>query len=198
MKTTIVIGLAVALAFTATAATPATLDRPAATVASQAPDGPASATPLASEEAPPQSRWTLDADADGMAEDTRTGMVSMLELEIDGSVIVTDTDQGADRTAFGTPASLEVVVTVGDDEYRIPATLGGEGTSLVQTGVSSDAWRLSVQGTDRGAAQFRGSLILIGAEDGYALSGEGVLNVPGQADTTTYQLEYAGSAEFGP
>lgn len=194
-----VVGLAAVLAFTATTATPVSIEQAPATAASQPAAESADAAPTLLPQdppGPPQSQWTLDAD--GTAEDTRTGMASMLELSIDGQVTVTETDQGVDRTAFGHPGSLEAVISVGDDEYRIPASLGGEGTSLVQTGVSSDAWRLSVQGTDQGAAQFRGNLTLIGTDDGYALTGEGVLNVPDDAETTTYQLTYAGEAEFGP
>lgn len=149
-----------------------------------------------------QSSRTLDASADGNAVDTRSGDVQGVMLDVDGDVIVVTSDHGVDRTAHSRQP-ITAVVTLGETSYTIPVYVNGEGVSLVQTGASPDAWRLTAQGTsipapgDRASASFRGELTLLGSEDGgYTLTGDGILRVTDTAGTATYHLSYAGSASF--
>ncbi len=95
-----------------------------------------------------QSQQTrhLDADTDGTAVDRRTGEMLDALVNVTGDVTIQDTDDGVDRTAFTKGLTATANVTVNGSLYTIPVGIVGEGTSLVQTGVSADGWRLHVQG----------------------------------------------------
>lgn len=144
-----------------------------------------------------QESRTLDVEADGVAEHRETGDQLTVELDLEGDVTVTSSGEGVDRTAFTSGPTVTITVTLDETSYDIPVTIGGEGVSLVQTGVTADGWRLSAQGSTFGDdAQFRGELTLIGNDDGYAVSGDGVLTVTDGDATANYGLNYAGQGTF--
>lgn len=144
-----------------------------------------------------QETRTLDLDASGVAESRATGEVFDLDVTIEGDVVVTSSGEGVDRAAYTLGPAVTLTISVDGTAYEVQAQVGGEGVSLVQTGVTADGWRLSAQGSTFGeGAQFRGSLILLGAEDGYTVSGDGVLTVQDGATAVSYGLSYTGAGTF--
>lgn len=153
-----------------------------------------------------QEERHLDADTDGVARDTSTNDTFQAEVNVTGDVTVTESEEGADRTAFTDGLTATANVTIDGTTYEIPVAVVGEGVSMVQTGVTADGWRLHVQGTQtadedtRGQpalAQFSGNLTLTGGQDGeYVAQGAGILTVVDGDDVTTYELGYTGSATF--
>jgi hypothetical protein len=154
--------------------------------------------------AQPHNNQTLDADLGGSATERRTGNTHALTLNLTGDVVVNDPEQGPARTAFSPRPDLEATVIIeGVGEWTIPVRVNGEGVSLIQTGVSSDAWRLRFQGIslptpgpDGERAQLRGNLTLIGDDNGYLTSGTGVLTMSSRPMATNYALSFQGTAEF--
>lgn len=153
-----------------------------------------------------QEERHLDADTDGVARETSTNDTFEAEVNVTGDVIITESEEGVDRTAFTDGLTATANVTIDGTTYEIPVGVVGEGVSLVQTGVSADAWRLHVEGTQTAdedtrdqptLAQFSGNLTLTGGQDGeYVAEGEGILTVFEGEDATTYDLAYTGSATF--
>lgn len=145
-----------------------------------------------------QEERELEVGAIGVAESRATGETYDLDVDISGRVVVTSSGEGVDRTAYTLGPAVTVTITIDETSYEIAANVAGEGVSLVQTGVSADAWRFSAQGTTLGeGAQFRGSLTLLGTDEGYTVSGDGVLTVTAGADTTNHGLTYTGEGTFG-
>lgn len=160
----------------------------------------------------------LDADTDGVAQDTQTGERLDATVNVTGDVTVRESGNGVDETAESTNLSVVANVTVGDTTYEIPVLVVGEGTSLEQAGITAaESWRLSVQGTqipdgdsgednrdtrsgddaETGTAQFQGNLTLVGNDEGgYQAQGNGTLTVADGDQTTTYRLDYSGQATF--
>lgn len=93
-----------------------------------------------------QETRDLDAQTDGTAANTQTGETFDALVNVTGTVTIQDSDEGVDRAAFTQGQTATANVTVNGTVYTIPVGIVGEGTSLVQTGVSADAWRLHVQG----------------------------------------------------
>lgn len=93
-----------------------------------------------------QETRDLDAETDGTAADTQTGETFDALVNVTGTVTIQDTDEGVDRAAFTQGQTATANVTVNGTLYTVPVSIVGEGTSLVQTGVSADAWRLHAQG----------------------------------------------------
>lgn len=141
---------------------------------------------------------SFNAEADGLATDRASGTVLEASLGLSGDVTVTTSDFGVDRTAYTAGPAVSLILTIDEIEYTIPLTFTGEGVSLVQIGAEADAWRLSGQGSTTGqGGQFRGAFNLVGTDDGYALTGDGVFTLTDGASTASYALDYSGSATFG-
>lgn len=144
-----------------------------------------------------QETRTLDAEADGLATDRASSTVLDASLELSGDVTVSTSDFGVDRTAYTAGPAVTLILTIDEIEYTIPLTLAGDGVSLVQIGAEPDAWRLSAQGSTIGqGGQFRGAFNLVGTDEGYALTGDGVFTLTDGASTASYALDYSGSATF--
>ncbi|MBW3581524.1 MAG: hypothetical protein KY455_00345 [Euryarchaeota archaeon] len=144
-----------------------------------------------------QENRELDVTATGAAESRETGEAFDLDVDVSGDVVVTSSGAGVDRAAYTLGPAVTATITVDGTSYAIEANIAGEGVSLAQTGVNADAWRLSAQGTTFGeGAQFRGSLTLLGTDEGYTVSGDGVLTVHSGEDTADYDLTYTGEGTF--
>lgn len=146
---------------------------------------------------PQHDTYDLDLDTEGAGSAASDDVAVQVEIDADGQAEVEDNPDSPDRTAFAGPNDVTVWVNVTDgDSHEIPVSLGGQGSSFAAAGV--DGWALYLQGTDQGGAQFFGNFTLTGSDDGYAVNGEAILNVPDGQDTTTYQFAVNGEATFAP
>lgn len=149
-----------------------------------------------------QDTYDLDMDTDGSGASADGTDAVTAEIDANGQATVQDNDGSNDRTAFTEqPGDVTVYVNTSDEDYEIPVQLGGQGSSYAATGV--DGWDLYLQGdtaldgsNDR--VQFHGNFTLTGTDDGYAVNGTAILNIPDGQDTNTYRFGVAGSATFGP
>lgn len=145
----------------------------------------------------------LDVDADGTAGNVQTGETETAEVNITGDVTVRESDEGVGETAQTDGPTVDAEITVGNETYTIPVSVAGEGTSFEQAAIfEGEAWRLHVQGEsysggqDGSGATFSGNLTLVGQDGEFAAFGDGTLTVRDQGDSTTYDLDYDGSATF--
>lgn len=145
----------------------------------------------------------LDVDAEGTAENVETGDESDLDVDITGDVTVRESEEGVDETASTDGPTVDAEITVGDETFVIPVQVNGEGTSFEAAGIFDvESWRLHAQGQsfsggqDGSGASFFGNLTLIGNNGDFTVLGDGVLTVQDQGDTTTYDLEFQGTATF--
>lgn len=145
----------------------------------------------------------LDLDASGEAEDVDSGDTFDAEVNVTGNVTVRESGEGVDETAQTDGPTVDAEITVGDTTYTIPVSVVGEGTSFEQAGIfDGQAWRLHIQGEDFSSgrdgsgASFSGNVTLVGNDGDFVAFGEGTLTVRDQSDTTTYDLEYTGTATF--
>lgn len=166
-------------------------------------DGTGSPTATADQHVNEEQR-TLDVDADGTATDAETGDESDLTVEVDGEVTVRESEEGVDETAATEGQTVQANVTIGGTTYTIPVQVNGEGTSFEAAGIfDAESWRLHAQGqsfgqvADGSGATFFGNMTLVGTNGGdFVVMGDGVLTVQDQAETTTYDLEFQGTATF--
>lgn len=142
--------------------------------------------------------YELDLDTDGAGSSADGDETVQVEIDADGDANVQDNPDSPDRTASGQGLTVDVALSNGDSYTLDQITLGGQGSSFAATGV--DGWALYLVGTDNGGVQFAGNFTLTGNDDGYAVQGEAILNVPDQSgdDATTYQFGVQGEATFAP
>lgn len=145
----------------------------------------------------------LNVDADGYAasHDAAQPVVTVqpASVEIDGDLVVYDTDRGT-LLARSDGASVEVDVTIGDATYEIPVEASGHAREAPRDG--AEHWEIDLQ-TD-GPVRVGDDVVELDLDleldgtpgDGFDAQAEGELRVYSRSDATRHHLRTDGSAAF--